>query len=157
ALPPPADPPPVRGPRDGTPAPPAGPGAPREVVALERTLKLDGPVKAVAFAPGGQTLACGGFDGLTLFDARAGRPNRWLGPGEVRALAFSPDGKLLAADQGGTGVVLWDARTGEQRHTLAGHGSFVSSVAFAPDGHTLATGSARVVGGKIVGEVKLWE
>jgi RNA polymerase sigma factor (sigma-70 family) len=158
ALPPPADPPPVRGPGAGTPKPPAGPGAPREVVALERTLKLDGPVKAVAFAPGGQTLACGGFAGLTLFDARAGGPKRSFQAGEVRALAFAPDGKLLAASgPGEKAVTLWDARTGERRHTLAGHGSFVSSVAFSPDGRTLATGSASVVGGKIVGEVKLWQ
>jgi WD40 repeat protein len=151
-------PPPDRGPGAGAPAPPAGPGAPREVVTLERALELDGPVRAVGFAPDGQTLACGGFAGITLFDARAGRPKRTLWPGEVRALAFSPDGKLLAAPQGGTAAALWDVRTGERRHTLDGHGSFVSSVAFSPDGRTLATGSARVEGGgKLVGEVKLWE
>jgi RNA polymerase sigma factor (sigma-70 family) len=160
ALPPPADLPPTGGPRTVMPAPPADPGAPREAAVLERTLKLDGPVRAVAFAPGGQMLACGclgGVDNMTLFDAQAGRPNWSLTAGEVRALAFSPDGKLLAVSHGGTSVILRDARTGEQRHTLDGHSSFVSSVAVSPDGRTLATGSARVAGGKIVGEVKLWE
>ena len=36
---------------------------------------------------------------------------------------------------------VWDARTGQQQHQLTGHTAAVISVAYAPDGATLATGS----------------
>ncbi|MBP8857939.1 MAG: hypothetical protein KBG60_07955, partial [Anaerolineaceae bacterium] len=35
----------------------------------------------------------------------------------------------------------WDASSGEILHTLAGHTGSVRSVAFSPDGSTLASGS----------------
>ncbi|HEX8723679.1 MAG TPA: WD40 repeat domain-containing protein, partial [Pyrinomonadaceae bacterium] len=61
----------------------------------------------------------------------------------VTALAFTPDGRRLAsasAERDNT-VRLWDVRTGELLHTLAGHDDWVTSVAFAPDGLRLASGS----------------
>ena len=36
---------------------------------------------------------------------------------------------------------LWDVKTGEQKGTLTGHTETVESVAFSPDGTTLAGGS----------------
>jgi RNA polymerase sigma factor (sigma-70 family) len=133
------------------------PEAPRPV-ALERTLKLDSPIKTIAFAPDGQTLACGGLNGtVQFFETQTGKARQILRAGEERSIAFAPDGKLLADAQSGRTVLLWDIQTGEHRYSLAGHGSFVSSVAFSPDGRTLASGSASVEDGKIIGEVKLWE
>src|SRR4030095_3944510 len=38
-------------------------------------------------------------------------------------------------------VRVWDAATGELRHTLRGHSGVVHWVAFTPDGKTLATAS----------------
>ena len=38
-------------------------------------------------------------------------------------------------------VRLWDAVTGEHKHTLTGHTRGVFSVSFSPDGRTLASGS----------------
>src|SRR5438445_13884641 len=35
-------------------------------------------------------------------------------PGGVHAVAFSPDGKVLASEAAGGGVVLWDVATGRQ-------------------------------------------
>src|SRR5262249_4246942 len=145
ALPPPKEQPSNSGPGPETPAPPPAPGVPRPMAALERTLKLDSPVKAVAFAPDGETLACGGLDGtVPFFGARTGQARQVLRAGEKRSLAFTPDGKLLADAQSGKTVILWDVQKGEHRHDLAGHGSFVSSVAFSPDGRILASGSASV-------------
>jgi WD40 repeat protein len=62
-------------------------------------------------------------------------------PPRVRTVAFSPDGKFIAAGlgepkQSGT-VTVWEV-AGQKRCWLHQTGSGVSSVAFSPDGKTLA-------------------
>src|SRR5262249_24114563 len=71
--------------------------------------------------------------------------------GEVRGLAISPDGKLLAtiADQD-MRVRLWDAETLLPTGSLAGHRAFVNCVAISPDGRWLASGGAY-------GDFFLWD
>ena len=81
--------------------------------------------------------------------------------GGVTSVAFSPDGKTLAAGYGGVGdvgggVVLWDV-AGAQRlaaDPLPVEEGDVTSVAFSPDGKTLAAGYGVVGGG---GGVVLWD
>ena len=62
--------------------------------------------------------------------------------GEVNltAVAFSPDGKTLAAGTGSGSVQLWEVLTGAERRRFTGHHGWVGSVAFAPDGRVLASG-----------------
>ena len=65
------------------------------------------------------------------------------GEGYVRSVAFSPDGKTLAAgyDDGnrGGGVALWDVARRTETLLAIAEGS-ITSVAFSPNGKTLAVG-----------------
>jgi WD40 repeat protein len=63
----------------------------------------------------------------------------------VTALLFSPDGSILATP--GYGVKLWETATGKPLHHLRGKDGRVESMAFTPDGKTLATGS---LGGRVL-------
>ncbi len=59
-------------------------------------------------------------------------------PCTVEGVAYSPDGKWIAAAEASGSVSLWEAKTGLRRHMLRGNGNRVWGVAFSPDGKTLA-------------------
>ena len=57
----------------------------------------------------------------------------------VGGAIYSPDGAYMAAPSGDV-VRLWDATTGKDIRTFAGHGGPVHSIAFDPTGKMLASG-----------------
>jgi WD40 repeat protein len=84
--------------------------------------------------------------------APAGRPELALQLGHslsVFALAYSPDGKLLASGGGDGTVKIWDAREHELIRTIAAHTGGVSAVAWLQGGSTLASAGDN-------GTVKFW-
>ena len=61
--------------------------------------------------------------------------------GWVSAIAYSPDGSLLATGSTDTTARLWDLKTLRPRFILQGHRDAIWSIAFSPDGTRLVTGS----------------
>ncbi|MEU5403899.1 WD40 repeat domain-containing protein [Streptomyces sp. NPDC005963] len=71
--------------------------------------------------------------------------------GGVWAVAFSPDGSLMATGHGAKTAQLWDTVTQQKAAApLLGHTDVVRTVAFSPDGRLLATGSQDET-------VRLWD
>ncbi|PYK63460.1 MAG: hypothetical protein DME21_02865 [Verrucomicrobia bacterium] len=98
----------------------------------------------VLFSRDGKWMAIGGTDGrVRLFDANTYElKSRFSASSEgITALSFSPSGALLASGSGyaDTAVKLWVVPTGEHAGTLTGHNAWVSGLAFAPDGKSLAS------------------
>ena len=59
--------------------------------------------------------------------------------GYLTSLAWSPDGKILAAGTQ-SDIVLWNPQSGEIQSTFRGHPHTVTALAWSPDGKTLASG-----------------
>jgi WD40 repeat protein len=118
-------------------------------------------VLGLAFSPDGSQLAVpfGYFfsesDGVEVRDVLSGeRLARLRVDGEVRTVAFSPDGSLLAGGQVDGAALLWATdgwqRVGAPALREATDLLQVLAVPFSPDGRTLATSHAD-------GTVVLWD
>ena len=125
---------------------------------MEKIATLKGhkdSVTDIALSPNGTTLAAGSWDGVNLWNTTT-RENiatfarSLVG---VSSIAYSPDGKKLVTGEGhpvqvaqgvedGT-VDLWDVATQENLLTMKSHTNWVYSVAFSPDGNTIASGGGR--------------
>jgi len=114
-----------------------------------------GAIDTGAFSPDGTRLAIVGAEGSVriwhlstgaLLTAHTGHD------GPVRAVAFTPDGRTLAVVdvEASDEVTLLDAATGRAQRIIKPGARSPLSLAFSPDGHTLATASSG-------GSVKTWD
>jgi WD40 repeat protein/serine/threonine protein kinase len=109
---------------------------------VERT--LDGHVNTancLAFSPNGKTLMFGERGSHVIFwDVGSGKLLADCEhEGWIRAVEFSPDGRLAAsAGDVGNLVKIWDAESGKELRTLVGGRSATFALAFSPDGNALA-------------------
>jgi WD40 repeat protein len=109
---------------------------------FEKTLKVGvEQVRSVAFAPEREVaVACIKSVELWSFDLEELRLSLPAEKGEIRCVACSKDGVLLAWGDGPT-VKIWDVPRGRCLAVLTGHTQDVQALAFTADGTTLATGS----------------
>jgi len=98
-------------------------------------------------------LAAGYVDGIVrLWDLVTNRVSLEFDSGNwLESVAFSPDGRTLAATCSDGGLKLWDTMTGHEQATLESPHNPIRCMAFSPDGKTLAFGS------RDGGMVKLWD
>jgi WD40 repeat protein len=132
----------------------------------------EGFVRGANFSPDGKTLAVGCIRGVVLWDTAprvrlAGDPLQ-VREGFVESVAFSPDGKSLAVasavfDRKGTvdsGAILCEVESQKlvRRKLLPSGECSLLSVAFSPDGTSLAAGFGLFDHGDSVGGgVALWD
>jgi WD40 repeat protein len=95
------------------------------------------PTENLLFSPNGQLLAVGSETSVRLWAIRSGQCRHVL-PSTGGPLAFSPDSRLLATASGGRRIRLWDLARGRVKRTLSTPARDIQSLAFSPDGHTLA-------------------
>jgi WD40 repeat protein len=129
---------------------------------LLRELKEQREVFGLAFSPDGSKLAVAKKNGpWSVYDYDSGSLSKlafgfyqcstWITQaGDVRSIAFSPDGKRIAAGTSDGSAGLWDAGKCDDSSHLTGHTDAVNSVAFSPDGAWLATGSED-------GSARIWD
>jgi WD40 repeat protein/serine/threonine protein kinase len=108
----------------------------------------------VAFSPDEKILATVASDSANIILWDVGTHQQLASLAENKAyrvytMAFSPDGRTLAAGVGDGTIQFWGVPTGGRLSTLAGHRQPVYALAFSPDGRTLASASND-------GTVKLW-
>jgi WD40 repeat protein len=120
-----------------------------------RTVPLDGQVSDIALSRADRLVAVGFLDGsAALIDPEAapGTAVRWRTDRSHAAdvcVARTPDGTRVAVASDRL-IRICDAADGTPLLNLAGHGDIVLSLAFDPDGSTLASGS-------IDRSIRLWK
>jgi WD40 repeat protein len=124
----------------------------------EGTVLSSVTLQAVAFSPDGGKLVAGCAGRLYVWDAVPSPEALALAvmPQAVSSLAFSPDGLRLAVS--GTGVQVWDPRTGRPLPTPWWQVAAPLVCCFSPDGRRLALASGPPTGmPAAAGEVRIYD
>jgi WD40 repeat protein len=136
---------------------------------IEKPGGVNGLPHRFAVRPDGKALAISAIlsGDIRQWDTETGtelaRPESpFPGDAERTALAYSPDGRWLAASAGKQ-VQVWNAATGVRAGGPLEHAQHVATLAFAPDGKTLVVGSGPPLRPRLTtpaaipGEARVWD
>lgn len=79
---------------------------------------------------------------LKLVDAQTGEPKLKLSTSQPRRAVYSPDGSLLALENGDE-IKVWNILTGQELRKLKGFKGRPNAIAFSPDGRSLAVAATK--------------
>jgi WD40 repeat protein len=127
-----------------------------DVKPLKTLAKHEEAVHSVAFSPDGKALASGSWDGTVIlwevssgkriatFHGRSVVVESITVPIPIDSVAFTPDGKTLAATGASGTVDLWDVATRKKTHALqSSDDARLYTVAISPNGKMLASGGSE--------------
>ncbi|HEX8309750.1 MAG TPA: WD40 repeat domain-containing protein, partial [Chthoniobacteraceae bacterium] len=126
----------------------------------------EGAVSSLCFSPDGSKVLTGSIDRtVRLWSAETGRElQAYRGHlTGVQHVSFSNDGRRLLSCSGGAAlkdgklvpgldytIRVWDVKSGEELQRCVGHGDWVMSAAFSPEGQYIVSGSGgNVIGGEL--------
>jgi WD40 repeat protein len=120
---------------------------------LKKGAELPGGVYSMTFRPDGKRVYVGSREPwVYLWDPEAAPDAavaKLRSDNDVPGIAASKDGKMLVHSDGGGGVFLWNAESGELIKQEK-HGSITTAAVFSPDGKVFVTGGGD-------GSVKQWD
>ncbi|MCX4967031.1 hypothetical protein OHA98_19870 [Streptomyces sp. NBC_00654] len=126
-----------------------------DIASRKPRLRVSIPFKTpgtVVFGPDRRTVLDVGFPdgGVALWDADTGHPRLSIDTKDVKGVELSPDGRTLGIHHSEM-LEIWDLAAHRPRKKIPeALTDYVSSFAFSPDGHTLATERDD-------GKVRLWD
>lgn len=104
---------------------------------------------SLAYSPDGQYIISAAGPLLVLLDNKGQTIRRIAQDSQaVKAVAFSPDARLIAAGTEGGRLMLW-SRTGDKLWDIAAHEQAVASVDFSRDG-------SQILSSSLDGSIKTW-
>jgi len=110
----------------------------------QRLNRHSGAVSSVLYSPDGSCLASASLNSAFLWNAETNQERAVLTghSGEVHALAFSSDSRLLATGSEDQTIQIWDIATGKPKYTSCNpHRKPIYSLGFLPHSQKVAAGS----------------